>query len=59
MKYVEIRKASRYSKKYIVWDTDINQIFANEKFDSVEEASQFIKDNGLKNTLDGFFNPIN
>jgi hypothetical protein len=45
---VEIRPASKYSKKFIVWDIETNQIFANEKFDSQEEAKKFIKQNKMK-----------
>lgn len=45
---VEIRPASASSKKFIVWDTKTNQIFANEKFDSYSEAVQFIRQNKLK-----------
>ena len=45
---VEIRPASKTSKKFIVWDLKTNQIFANEKFSNIDEAKQFIKENGLK-----------
>ena len=45
---VEIRKKSKYSTKYIVWNTAINQIFANEYFNSENEAKAFITQNKLK-----------
>ena len=45
---VEIRPASKYSKKFIVWDLETNQIFANEKFDSKDEAKKFIEQNKMK-----------
>lgn len=44
---VDIRKASKYSKKWVVWNLDIGQKFANEKFDSEAEAMAFIKQNNL------------
>lgn len=44
---VEIRPASASSKKFIVWDTKTNQIFANEKFDNYSEAVDFVKQNKL------------
>lgn len=44
---VEIRKASASSKKFIVWDVVTDQIFANEKFDSVSQAKRFIEENEM------------
>jgi hypothetical protein len=44
---VEIRKASPGSKKFVVWDVASNQVFANEKFDSVTEAKAFIDQNQM------------
>ncbi len=44
---VEIRKASTGSKKFIVWDVATDQIFANEKFDSVSQAKSFIEENEM------------
>ena len=44
---VEIRPASKYSKKYIVWDLKSDQIFANEKFNSYQEAIDFINQNEM------------
>lgn len=44
---VEIRKASAGSKKFIVWDIASNQIFANEKFDTISEAKAFIDQNQM------------
>jgi hypothetical protein len=44
---VEIRKASTGSKKLIVWDVATDQIFANEKFDSVSQAKSFIEENEM------------
>ncbi|OYU95633.1 MAG: hypothetical protein CFE21_10865 [Bacteroidetes bacterium B1(2017)] len=44
---VEIRKASADSKKFIVWDVATDQIFANEKFDSVSQAKSFIEENEM------------
>jgi hypothetical protein len=44
---VEIRKASPGSKKFVVWDLATDQIFANEKFDSVSEAKAFIDENQM------------
>jgi hypothetical protein len=45
---VDIRKASKYSKKWVVWNLDLDQKFANEKFDSKAEALAFITQNKLK-----------
>jgi len=45
---VQIRPASKTSKKFVVWSLKIDQIFANEKFDSISEAKKFIKQNKLK-----------
>ena len=45
---VEIRKASKHSKKWIVWNLDIGQKFSNEKFDSKADAKRFIHQNNLK-----------
>ena len=39
---VEIRPASSSSSKFIIWDLKTNQKFANEKFDSFEEAKHFV-----------------
>lgn len=44
---VEIRKASAGSKKFIVWDVTKDQIFANEKFDSISQAKRFIEENEM------------
>ncbi len=44
---VEIRPASKSSSKFIVWDIKTDQKFANESFDSINEAKKFIKDNGM------------
>jgi hypothetical protein len=44
---VEIRPASKTSTKFIVWDVKTDQIFANEKFDSVEDAKQFVDENEM------------
>lgn len=44
---VEIRPAGKTSKKYIIWWVEGDQIWANEKFSSVKEARQFIKQNNL------------
>lgn len=44
---VEIRPASKTSKKFIVWDVKSNQIFANEKFDSIDDAKEFIEQNKM------------
>jgi len=45
---VEIRKASKHSKKWVVWNLDLDQRFANEKFDSKADAMRFIHQNNLK-----------
>ena len=45
---VEIRKASKHSKKWVVWNLDLDQGFANEKFDSKADAMRFINQNNLK-----------
>lgn len=45
---VEIRNDSQNSNKFIIWDVESKQIFANEKFDSVVEAKKFITQNGMK-----------
>lgn len=44
---VEIRPASSGSSKFIVWDLKTDQKFANERFDSIEEAKEFISDNEM------------
>ena len=44
---VEIRPASKNSNKFIVWDLKSDQIFANEKFDSVADAKLFIEGNKM------------
>ena len=45
---VKIKPASKTSKKYIVWDVKSDQIFANEKFDSIDDAKAFVKENKMK-----------
>lgn len=45
---VEIRPASKTSSKFVVWDLETNQIFANEKFDSVEDAKSFVSQNKME-----------
>lgn len=44
---VEIRPFSNGSSKFIVWDVKTDQKFANEKFDNIEEAKQFIVENEM------------
>lgn len=44
---VEIRPAGGRSTKFVVWDVKTNQIFANERFDTVNEAKKFIQDNKM------------
>ncbi len=44
---VEIRPASNSSSKVIVWDLKADQKFANERFDSIEEAKEFVSDNEM------------
>jgi hypothetical protein len=44
---VEIRPASKNSNKFIVWDLKTDQIFANEKFDSVADAKRFVDTNEM------------
>jgi hypothetical protein len=44
---VEIRPASKTSTKFVVWDIKTDQIFANEKFDSVADAKQFVDENEM------------
>jgi hypothetical protein len=44
---VDIRPASKNSAKFIVWDLKSDQKFANEKFDSIQEAKDFIDDNEM------------
>jgi hypothetical protein len=44
---VEIRPFSKNSSKFIVWDVTTDQKFANEKFDSIEDAEEFIEQNGM------------
>ena len=44
---VEIRKASAGSKKLIIWEVTTDQIFANEKFDTVSQAKRFIEENEM------------
>lgn len=46
-KKVEIRPASKSSSKFIVWDVATDQKFANEKFDSIEDAESFIDENEM------------
>lgn len=46
-KKVEIRPASKNSSKFIVWDVATDQKFANEKFDSIEDAESFIEENDM------------
>lgn len=45
---VEIRPFSKSSSKFIVWDVVTDQKFANEKFDSVEDAEAFIEENEME-----------
>lgn len=45
---VEIRPASKSSKKYIVWDNKTQMPWANEKFNSIKEAEEFIKQNNIQ-----------
>lgn len=44
---VEIRPASTTSSKFIIWDVKSGQKFANEKFDSIEEANHFVDTNKM------------
>lgn len=44
---VEIRPASATSSKFIIWDIKSGQKFANEKFDSIEEAKHFVDTNEM------------
>ena len=44
---VEIRPASKGSTKFIVWDLKTDQKFANERFDSIAEAKEFVEDNDM------------
>jgi len=44
---VEIRPASKKSNKFIIWSVKNDMIWANEKFDSVSEAKEFIEQNKL------------
>lgn len=44
---VDIVPASKYSNKFIIWDMRTNQKFANEKFNTIDEAKQFIIDNEM------------
>lgn len=44
---VEIRPASKNSKKFVIWDVETDQKFANEKFDSHDEAIDFINQNKM------------
>ncbi len=46
-KKVEIRPASKSSSKFIVWDVATDQKFANEKFNSIENAESFIEENDM------------
>jgi hypothetical protein len=46
-KKVEIRPASKSSSKFIVWDVATDQKFANEKFNSIEDAESFIEENDM------------
>jgi hypothetical protein len=44
---VEIRPVSATSSKFIIWDLKTGQKFANEKFDSIEEAKHFVDANEM------------
>lgn len=44
---VEIRPASKTSKRYMVWDISKGQPFSNDRFDSVNEAKRFITENEM------------
>jgi len=44
---VEIRPASKSSNKFIVWDLKTDQIFANEKFDSIDQTKHFVEANEM------------
>ena len=44
---VEIRPASKGSSKFIIWDIVSEQKFANERFDTIDEARKFINQNGM------------
>ncbi len=44
---VEIRPSSNGSSKFIVWDLKTDQKFSNERFDSIEEAKEFITENEM------------
>jgi hypothetical protein len=44
---VEIRPVSATSSKFIIWDLRSGQKFANEKFDSIEEAKHFVDANEM------------
>ena len=42
---VEIRPASKTSSKFIIWDILSKQKFANESFESIAQAKQFVTTN--------------
>lgn len=44
---VYIAKKSPRSKKWVVMDSNLERPWANEYFDSVDEAMNFIKQNNL------------
>ena len=44
---VEIRPVSATSSKFIIWDLKTGQKFANEKFDSIEDANHFVEANEM------------
>ena len=44
---VEIRPVSATSSKFVIWDLKTGQKFANEKFDSIEEAKHFVDANEM------------
>lgn len=44
---VEIRPASATSSKFIIWDILSEQKFSNEKFESINDARNFINQNGM------------
>jgi ppGpp synthetase/RelA/SpoT-type nucleotidyltranferase len=48
---VSIMSKSPSSKKFIVWNNKLEQIWANETFDTIAEASKFALQNGLKITF--------
>lgn len=44
---VSISKKSKFSKRFVIIDDKLGKPWANESFDSVEEAMRFIKQNNL------------